>query len=234
MKVEIWSDVVCPFCYIGKRRFEAAMQQFAGADQIEVVWRSFLLDPDLKSDGKTTPYEYLAERKGMSLEQSKQMHQQVTDMAKEVGLEYHYEKAIVANSVDAHRLLQLAKQHNLGDATKELLMKAYFIEGKDIDSHENLQAIGAQVGLDAQLVADTLSSDRYLPAVEADVLEAQQIGVRGVPFFVFDRKYAISGAQPADAFLGALQTSFAEWQKNNPAAAMQVQDGPSCEVNGDC
>jgi predicted DsbA family dithiol-disulfide isomerase len=234
MKVEIWSDVVCPFCYLGKRRFEAAMQQFAGANQIEVVWHSFLLDPELKGDGKNSPYEYLAKRKGMSLEQSKQMHQQVTDMALEVGLEYHYENAIVANSVDAHRLLQLAKQHNLGDPTKELLMKAYFIEGKDIASHETLQAIGAQVGLDAQLVADTLASDQYLPAVEADVIEAQQIGVRGVPFFVFDRKYAISGAQPADAFLGALQTSFAEWQKNNPVATLQVQNGPSCEVDGDC
>lgn len=234
MKVEIWSDVVCPFCYIGKRRFEEALGQFAGADQIEVVWHSFLLDPELKGDGKTSPYEYLAERKGMSLEQSKQMHQQVTDMAKEVGLDYHYENAIVANSVDAHRLLQLAKQHGLGDATKELLMKAYFIEGKDIASHETLQAIGTQVGMEAKEVADTLASDQYLAAVQADVQEAQQIGVRGVPFFVFDRKYAISGAQPAEAFLGTLQTSFAEWQQANPAATLQVQQGPSCDVEGEC
>lgn len=212
MKVEIWSDVVCPFCYIGKRKFEAALAQFANADEVELVWHSFLLDPDLKSDGKTSPYEYLAERKGMSVEQSKQMHQQVTGMAKEVGLDYHFENAIVANSIDAHRLLQLAKQHGFGDAAKEQLFKAYFIDGKNIGSHETLQAIGESIGLDAATVADVLASNAYLAEVQADVAEAQRIGVRGVPFFVFDRKYAISGAQPAEAFLGALQTSFAEWQ----------------------
>ncbi len=215
MKVEIWSDVVCPFCYIGKRKFEAALAQFEGAEEIELVWHSFLLDPELKGDGKTSPYEYLAERKGMSLEQSKQMHQQVTDMAKEVGLDYHFENAIVANSIDAHRLLQLAKQHNLGDAAKESLFKAYFIEGKDIASHETLQAIGTSIGLDEKTVADVLTSDAYLTEVQAELQEAQQIGVKGVPFFVFDRKYAISGAQPTEAFLGALQTSFAEWQLAN-------------------
>ncbi len=215
MKVEIWSDVVCPFCYIGKRKFEAALAQFADGDKIELVWHSFLLDPELKGDGKTSPYEYLAKRKGMSVEQSKQMHQQVTDTAAAVGLNYNFDQAIVANSIDAHRLLQLAKQHNLGDAAKELLFKAYFIEGKDIASHEVLQAIGTSIGLDAQTVTEVLASDAYLTAVQADVQEAQQIGVQGVPFFVFDRKYAISGAQPAEAFLGALQTSFAEWQLAN-------------------
>lgn len=212
MKVEIWSDVVCPFCYIGKRKFEAALAQFENASEVELVWHSFLLDPDLKSDGNTSLYEYLAERKGISVEQSKQMHQQVTDMAKEVGLDYHFENAVVANSIDAHRLLQLAKQHGLGDAAKEQLFKAYFIDGKNIGSYETLQAIGENIGLDAATVADVLASNAYLAEVQADVAEAQRIGVRGVPFFVFDRKYAISGAQPAEAFLGALQTSFAEWQ----------------------
>lgn len=234
MKVEIWSDVVCPFCYIGKRKFEAALTQFDHAAEVELVWHSFLLDPDLKGDGKTSPYEYLAERKGMSLEQSKQMHQQVTDMAKEVGLDYHFEKAVVANSIDSHRLLQLAKQHGLGDAAKEQLFKAYFIEGKDIASHETLQAIGEGMGLNGATIAEVLGSNAYLAEVQADIAEAQRIGVRGVPFFVFDRKYAISGAQPAEAFLGALQTSFAEWQLANPNGNLQVQQGPSCEVDGDC
>lgn len=212
MKVEIWSDVVCPFCYIGKRKFEAALAQFENASEVELVWHSFLLDPDLKSDGNTNLYEYLAQRKGISVEQSKQMHQQVTDMAKEVGLDYHFEHAVVANSIDAHRLLQLAKQHGLGDAAKEQLFKAYFIDGKNIASHETLQFIGEGIGLEGATVADVLASNAYLAEVQADVAESQRIGVRGVPFFVFDRKYAISGAQPAEAFLGALQTSFAEWQ----------------------
>lgn len=212
MKVEIWSDVMCPFCYIGKRRLEEALGQFNNAEAVQVEWRSFLLDADLKTDGQTNSHQYLAERKGISLEQSKKMHQNVVDLAKEVGLTYNFDKAVVANSFDARRLSQLAKQHGLDDAAEEALFKAYFTEGKDIADLEVLTEIGKQIGLDAAKVTEVLATDAYTQEVLADIDQAQTIGVRGVPFFVFNRKYAVSGAQPAEQFLQVLSTAYEEWK----------------------
>ncbi len=234
MKVEIWSDVMCPFCYIGKRKFEQALGQFDNAQDVKIEWHSFMLDPDMKADGNTTVYQYLADRKGMSLEQSKQMHQNVANMAKEAGLTYNFDKAIKANSFDAHRLSQLAKQDGLDDAAEEALFKAYFTDGKNIADHTVLTEIGKQIGLDGSKVAEVLASDAYAQDVWADVKEAQSIGVRGVPFFVINRKYAVSGAQPSEQFLQVLNTAFAEWKQENPTKLLQVQNGQSCDVDGNC
>ncbi|CAN5226149.1 DsbA family oxidoreductase [soil metagenome] len=234
MKVEIWSDVMCPFCYIGKRNFEKALEQFPEAQNIEVEWHSFMLDPDQKSDGNTNVYQYLADRKGMSLEQSKQMHQNVANMAKDAGLTYNFDKAITANSFDAHRFSQYAKTQGLGDAAEEALFKAYFTDGKNIADHQTLATLGQEIGLVAANVLAVLDSDEYAYQVSQDVMEAQKIGVRGVPFFVLNRKYAVSGAQPSEQFLEVLQKSFGEWQEANPAYNLQVQEGQSCDVDGEC
>ncbi|GAB3982026.1 DsbA family oxidoreductase [Spirosoma terrae] len=210
MEVEIWSDVMCPFCYIGKRKFEQALQQFSHKDQVSIVWKSFQLNPDMKTIPDKNINEYLAEVKGWSLDQAQQMNDRVTAMASEVGLTYHFDKAVVANSFDAHRLIQLAKTKGLGDAAEERLFRAYFTEGLNTADHATLLELGTEIGLDATDAQSMLQSDEFTEDVQRDVYEAQQVGARGVPFFVFNRRYAVSGAQQPETFLGALNTTWQE------------------------
>lgn len=213
MKVEIWSDIMCPFCYIGKRHFEEALKQFPEADKVEIEWRSFQLDPTLpKPASDQNVYEYLAQRKGISAEQSKRMHENVVQMALEAGLDYDFDNTVVANSFDAHRLIQFAKTKNLGDEAEERLFKAYFTEGKDMCARANLLQFAKEIGLDENETKKVLGSNAYTEEVKRDIEEAAQLGVRGVPFFVFNRKYAVSGAQPSEAFIGVLEKSFSEFK----------------------
>ncbi|WP_338876706.1 DsbA family oxidoreductase [Spirosoma sp. SC4-14] len=210
MDVEIWSDVMCPFCYIGKRKFEQALSQFPHNEQINVVWKSFQLNPAMKTDPGKNINEYLAEVKGWSVEQARQMNDRVTAMAQEVGLAYDFDRAIVANSFDAHRLIQLAKTKGLGDAAEERLFRAYFTEGRNTADHATLLELGTAIGLDATEVQTVLAGDAFADDVNRDIYEAQQVGARGVPFFVLNRRYAVSGAQAPETFLGALNTAWAE------------------------
>ena len=210
MKVEIWSDVMCPFCYIGKRRFENALARFPHKDAVEVEWKSFQLDPSIKSEPGKNINQYLAERKGWSLEQARQLNSQVTETAASVGLHYDFDKAVVANSFDAHRFAHLAAGQGLGDAAEEALFKAYFTEGRDVSDHNILAQLGMEIGLDPIQVKQALDGDAYVADVRHDIQEAQSLGARGVPFFVLDRKYAVSGAQPEDTFTQALEQAFAE------------------------
>jgi protein disulfide-isomerase len=217
MKVDIWSDIMCPFCYIGKRHFENAMQQFNHAKDVEVEWHSFQLDPGLpKPASNLNVYDYLAQRKGMTKEQSIAMHANVVQTAKKAGLDYHFEKAVVANSFDAHRLIQFAKTKGLGDEAEERLFKAYFTEGKNMCDASTLSELAKQIGLDETQANVVISSNEFAAEVKKDIETAAQIGVTGVPFFVFNRKYAVSGAQPDSAFLNVLQKSFEEWRSSNP------------------
>ncbi|HEX5026644.1 MAG TPA: DsbA family oxidoreductase [Agriterribacter sp.] len=234
MKVEIWSDIMCPFCYIGKRNLESALEEFPDAENVEVEWHSFQLDPGIESGHGKNLYQYLSERKGLSLEQSIHMHQQVTERARRAGLEYNFDKAVVANSFDAHRVIQLAKSKGLGDAAEERLFYAYFTEGKDFSDHETLVQLGINIGLDEAETRQVLTGNAYADKVEQDISEAQHIGIRGVPFFVFDRKYAVSGAQPVDVFVNTLQQSFTEWQKNNPAVNLEITAGAVCTPGEEC
>ena len=205
MKIEIWSDIMCPFCYIGKRHLETALSQFPDQD-FEIEWKSFQLDPTIVPQPGKSVYEYLAERKGMSVEESKQMHAGVVARAAEAGLDYHFEKAVISNSFDAHRLIQLAKTKGFGDAIEETFFKAYFTEGRDLNNKETLMELCVGIGLNALDVKEVLEDEtKFANAVRNDISEAQQIGVRGVPFFVFDRKYAISGAQPIEHFEQTIQ-----------------------------
>lgn len=218
MQVEVWSDIMCPFCYIGKRHYERALEQFPNKDNVEIIWKSYQLDPTIPEhfEKKTNVYEYLAERKGMSLEQSKQLHDNVLQMAKNAGLDYHFEKAVVANSFKAHRLIQLAKTKGAGDQAEERLFSAYFVEGKDLGETKTLIELGKEIGLTEAEVNEALMNDEYAYQVKQDIQEAESIGVRGVPFFVFNRRYAISGAQPTEAFSESLEKSFSDWRKANP------------------
>jgi len=204
MKVEIWSDVMCPFCYIGKRNFELALKEFPQKEQVEIEWKSFQLNPAMVTDPSKNINEFLAEHKGISVAQAKQMNDRVTEMAREVGLHYDFDKAIVANSFDAHRLSHFAKKHGVQNAVEELLFKAYFTEGKNTADHEILIAIAVEAGLNSEEARTMLASNQFADDVNNDIYEAQQVGARGVPFFVFDYKYAVSGAQPSELFLQVL------------------------------
>ena len=229
MKIEIWSDIICPFCYIGKRNFEAALEEFEtkNENEIEIEWKSFQLDPSVPKslENKVNTYEYLAERKGMTVEKSIELHQNVTEMARNVGLTYNFEKSVVANSFDAHKLIQLAKSKELGGVAEEVLFKAYFTNGKDMSDHSTLIELGKKIGFDEQEVISALDSEIFEAKVNAYISEGYQIGVTGVPFFVFDIKHAISGAQPIETFLNALKHSFSE--SNNNSVSCFTDEG-SC------
>ena len=213
LKVDIWSDVMCPFCYIGKRRIENALEKFPDRDTVQIEWHSYQLEPDLKTSGKENIYEYLASRKGQSLEWSRQMHERVVKMAEEVGLKYDFDHAVVANSFNAHRLLQLAKVKGVANDIEESLFRSYFTDGKDISDPEVLVSIGKQAGMKEQDIREVFNGGAYSEEVNNDIQEAYDIGVNGVPFFVFNNKYAISGAQPEEYFLQVLNQCRIEQEK---------------------
>jgi len=205
MKIEIWSDIMCPFCYIGKRQLETALAEFPD-NEFEIEWKSFQLDPTIVPQSGKDVYTFLAERKGISVDQSIEMHKGVVERAKSVGLDYHFDKAIISNSLTAHRIIHLAKTKNLGDEMEEIFFKAYFTGGRDLNDKQTLIELGTQAGLDTKQVQEVVENeDLYLNDVHADIHEANQIGVQGVPFFVFDRKYAVSGAQPIEAFVQTIK-----------------------------
>ena len=225
---------MCPFCYIGKRNFEKALTQFAEKEKIEIVWKSFQLDASVPDIATESYEEYLVKRKGLSAEQVKGMLQNVTQMAREAGLDYHFDRSVMVNSLKAHRLIQFAKTRNLGDEAEERLFHAFFTEGKSIADIDTLTQLGVEIGLDATELQVAFTDERYAYQVNQDIQEARQIGVNGVPFFVFNRKYAISGAQPPQAFLETLRKSFDEWQKLNPQPKLNIQQGNSCSIEGVC
>lgn len=229
MKIEIWSDVMCPFCYIGKRHLEAALEEFPAKDEVEIVWKSFQLNPYMPENSEEGVYEYLAQSKGISLDQSKEMHQRVEQMAENAGLHYNFDIAKVANSFKAHRVLQLAKRNHRGDELKEALLHAYFTEGKNISDRQVLVELAEKVGLTADDVELALTNEAFANYVRNDIEEARQIRVQGVPFFVFDRKYGISGAQPVEHFKATLEQVWAEQQP-----ATTSTEGDSCDIDSNC
>jgi len=235
MQIEIWSDVVCPFCYIGKRRFEIALNQFEHRDQLKIEWKSFQLNPNTVTDTETSVHENLAKHKGVSVEEARKMGDYVTQMAGEVGLQYNFDHAVVANTFRAHQLLHFAKAHNGKQyETKERLLQGYFINGENIDDIDTLVKIGEEMGFEADKVRQSLESNQFSEAVQTDIYEAQQLRIQGVPFFVIDRKYGISGAQSPEVILQTLEKSFAEWREKNPETVLEVQQGESCDVDGNC
>jgi len=234
MKVEIWSDVMCPFCYIGKRKFEKALAEFPEKANIELEWKSFQLAPDMKTTIGKNIHQYLAEHKGFSLDEAKRMNDHVTAMAEKVGLTYNFDKSVVANSFNAHRFSHFAKLKGKQNEAEEKLFQAYFTDGKNIDDYNTLIQLGEEIGLDAMELRTALEKGAFADEVKADIEEAQQLGVQGVPFFVFDRKYAVSGAQESAAFTQVLQKSFEEWKEQNPAGIIEMTEGQVCTPDGEC
>jgi predicted DsbA family dithiol-disulfide isomerase len=210
MKVEIWSDVVCPWCYIGKRRFESAMARFDGASDVEVTWRSYQLNPAQPRGVRQSIEDSLAAKTGGSLAQVRAMNDRVTALAAAEGLDYHFELYKVINTFDAHRVAHLAKDHGFGEAIQERFLQAQLVEGEVLDDPETLVRLSVEVGVPAADVSEVLASERYSAEVTADIREAHAIGVTGVPFFAIDDRYGIAGAQPAELFLEALETAARE------------------------
>lgn len=210
MQVEIWSDVVCPWCYLGKRRFERALDSFGHAADVEVTYRSFELDPSAPA-GLTTPTaEMLASKYGMTAVQAEAAQRQMELRAAADGLTFRMGGLRSGNTRDAHRLLQLARERGQQPALAERLHRAYFTEQESIFDHASLTRLAAEAGLDHDEVAQVLATDQYDEAVAADEALAQAFGATGVPFFVIDRKYGISGAQPAETITHALNRAWAE------------------------
>lgn len=230
MKIEIWSDVACPWCYIGKRRFEAALAEFPHRDSVEVIWRSFQLDPTLPDHYDGSELRYLSTRKGLAPQQVTQMFEHVAEQAAGVGLHYRFDKVVVANSFTAHRLLHLAAGHGLQDAAKERLLSDHFEHGKDIGSQEYLTGLGTDLGLDPAEIGELFTTDKYADDVHADMDEARALGISGVPFFVLDRKFGLSGAQPKETFAAALDEA---WSDAHPLVMVNSGDrGEACGPEG--
>ncbi len=233
--VEVWSDVMCPFCYIGKKRFENALTDFENKEEVEVVWKSFDLYPDLNTNKNQGIKQFLIENKGISEDQATQMMAGAGNLAKEAGLHFDWEKVIVANTKKSHQLLHLAEKSGNQNRLKERLFKAYFEEGKNVDDISTLISLGVEVGLKQEDIVKALESERFLPAVNYDIQEAKQLGVSGVPFFVFNRKYAVSGAQSEAYFLQALQTAYFDWKNPEEAEKLRAaENANSCTPGGGC
>lgn len=210
MHIEIWSDVFCPFCYIGKRTFERALADFPKRDAVTVTWMSFQLAPDDPVDSDETLSERLARKYGTSVEQAVQMQAGVAARGAEVGLRLDLEHARVTNSFDAHRLIHLAREHGLQDAAEERFFRAYFSEAVHVGHRDTLIALAREIGLPEREAIAVLDSDRYADAVAADIRVGISLGLQGVPFFVLDRRYAVSGAQSPDVFAAVLARAWAE------------------------
>lgn len=231
MRVEIWSDVVCPWCYIGKRKFESALAQFDGRDDVEVVWRPYQLDPNAPP-GSATPVRESYARKFGGEEMADAIIRKVTGAAAEVGLEFHMERAVRANTLGAHRLLRLAEQEyglETQSALKERLLQAYFMDGRNVDDPDTLADLAEAAGLDRDRAVKLLDSDEGMAETRAEIAHANDLDITAVPTFVFDGRWAIPGAQEPELFLRAFQR-VAELHAQEEAAAANACTDEACEI----
>jgi predicted DsbA family dithiol-disulfide isomerase len=205
--IEVWSDVVCPWCYLGKRRLERALAGFEHAGEVEVVWRSFQLDPSHPKGVRQPVHQMLAAKYGGTIDQARAMSERVKGLAAQEGLAYDFDRAVSVNTFDAHRMTQLAKVHGRGAEMHERLLRAHLVEGELVDDADTLVRLGAEVGVPADEARRVLAGDEYADAVEEDIREARTLHVTGVPFFALDRRYGIAGAQSVEAFAAALRTA---------------------------
>lgn len=233
MNIEIWSDYVCPFCYIGKRRLEEALEKFPHKDKVEIQFKSFELDPNAKRDTDLTIHEILSKKYGMSVAEAKKMSNGVAEQAATVGLAFNFDTNIPTNTFDAHRLAKFAETKGKAKEMTEALLKAHFTDSKHIGNADFLKELAVSLGLDELEVAEVLNGTKFDKDVRNDQAEAREIGVQGVPFFVLNRKYAISGAQPAEVFTEALQKIWEEEQEKPTLQKFESKDKTSyCSDDG--
>lgn len=230
MKIEVWSDFACPFCYIGKRRFEGALEHFEHKDEVEVVFRSFELDPNAPRKTEENMHSILASKYGMSYEKAKGMNDNLTEQAKAVGLDYYFDTMQPTNTFDAHRLTHWAGEFGKRYEMTERLFKAYFTESELLGDHAVLARLAGEIGLDEKAAAKMLESDAYKEDVHEDEGQSSRLGISGVPFFVVNQKYGISGAQPEEVFVNALDKI---WKEEHPLTMVDGSDDLACK-DGSC
>jgi predicted DsbA family dithiol-disulfide isomerase len=229
MNVEIWSDIACPWCYVGKRRFEAALAQFEHRDDVRVTWRSFELDPAAPDEREGDRATRLAEKYGITVERAREMERQMTATAAGEGLDFRFDRARSGSTFDAHRVVHLAAEHGCQDAMKERLLRAYFTEGELMSDHETLVRLATEVGVPEDEVRQMLASDRQAEEVREDERTAGAFGISAVPTFVVDRAIGVSGAHPPEAIVELLREG---WSRRAPAPT--VLAGEACGIDGDC
>ena len=230
LRVDVWSDIACPWCYVGKRRLEAALTKFAHRDSVEIVWRAFELDPSAPRSQPATPTyaERLGRKYGRSVNEAQGMLDTMTATAAKDGLDFRFDRVRAGNTFDAHRVIHLAGERGVQDATKERLLRAYMTEGESIGDPETLVRLAGDAGLDADEARAMLASDQFAADVREDEAEARALGINGVPFFAVDRKYGVSGAQPPEVLLGVLEKAWSEL----PEPAMEIVEGAVCGPDG--
>lgn len=233
MKIEIWSDIVCPFCYIGKKRLEKALENFPHRDEVSIIWKSYQLHPQFPKDTAGIPaIDYIKNAKGLTEEETLGMMQQVQSIGKSLDIDFDFEKSLIVNTLNAHRLIHLAQETNQGNALKERLLKAHFSEGLDVNNHAILVQLAVEIGLDITAVEEVLTTDRFTYEVTQDIQEGVNLGLRGVPFFVFNKKFGIAGAQPLEMFEQTLRQAYDDAKPN---IIMNNNEGPTCDVEtGNC
>ena len=233
MKIEIWSDIVCPFCYIGKKRLEQALASFPHRDEVEIIWKSYQLHPQFPQDAAGIPaVEYIKNAKGLTKEETLAMMQQVQSIGKSLEIDFDFEKSLIVNTLNGHRLIHFAQEHGLGNILKERLLKAHFSEGVDVNDTNTLVNLAAEVGMDKKEIQEMLHSDRFTYEVSQDIQEGVNLGLRGVPFFVFNQKFGIAGAQPLEMFEQTLRQAY---EDAKTVIIMNDNEGPSCDSEtGNC
>ena len=233
MKINIWSDVRCPFCFVGKKKFEKALEKFPHSEKLEITWHSFQLDPQLITQPEVSPFEYFAKVKGITVERAKAMHEGAAMAGKEAGIDFNFDDSKVANSNKAHLLIQLSKTKNLANEMEEALFEAQFLDGKNIDDEETLIQLAKSIGITEDEAKNALQSDELGYLVKQDMQLAAQLGINAVPFFVINDKYGISGAQQPELFLEALEKTWEEFSSGDKGLQL-INSGESCDINGNC
>ncbi len=236
MKIEVWTDIMCPYCYIGKIHFERALQQFGHANEVELIIKSFQLSTDLPGKGKGYPVvDYLVNKAGYPESSINQMFENIEKLATNAGIKSNLRNSVAANTLDAHRLIKLASTKGLESEMMTLISKAYFEEAKDYSDIELLVSLGTQVGLKEQSIREMLDSDMYAKEVAQDIKEAHELNIDTVPTFLFERKYAIIGSEPISTFLDTLNKAYDNWKSSsNGNTDINVTKGKSCPIDGVC
>lgn len=237
MKIDIWSDIACPYCYIGKRKLELALDQFPDRNNIELVWHSYELDPSLTAEDSVRPYySYMTKRLGLSEEQARKSNAKISQLAAEVGLTYNFDTIVVANTSKALRMVKLAALNNLATEMEEAAFKAYFTDGKNIYDNNVLTELGIGIGLDKAAITELLNSDKFAEEVKSDIeYSDDELNLEYIPFYIFNNKHVVQGSLPVKNYLEILQKAYSEWKKEGVSTSRNESiSGQSCSIDGHC
>ncbi len=236
MKIEIWSDIACPYCYIGKRKLELALAEFPNKNNVEIIWNSYELNPNRpKVMPEASFYEYFSEGHNMSIDETKDTLHKLETLAKEVGLDYDFSKAKAVNTSYALRLVKLAKEYDVADQVEELLFKAYFIDGKNIAEEQLLFQIASTVNIDNEKAQKIFNSDAYLDQIKKDMEYSEnELELEYIPFYRFNEKHIIQGSIAIEDYLSVLKKAYAEWESGDSSGESDLISGQSCSIDGVC